>query len=60
MKPRQVNWQVVDTVSEVTAEREVVMADVEVRCENAARVEEKKDCPQFTRESGIARAATAS
>jgi len=60
VKPRQVNRRVVDTVSEVTAEREVVMADVEVGCENAARVEEEKDCPEVTRESGIARAATAS
>jgi len=42
VKPKRVNRRVVDIVSEATAEREVVMADVEVRSENAARVEEEK------------------
>jgi len=58
--PKQENRRVVDTALEVAAERDVVMEDVEARCENAAQVEEEKDFPKIARESGIARALIAS
>jgi len=56
MEPEQEYRRVVDTTFEVATERDVVMADVE----NAARVEEEKDCPEVARESRIARAVIAS
>ena len=59
MEPKQENRRVVDTTFEVATERDVVMVDVEARCENAAQVEEEKDCPEVARESGIARALIA-
>ncbi|XP_068498445.1 uncharacterized protein [Phaseolus vulgaris] len=60
VEPKQENRRVVDTAFEVATERDVVMADIEARCENAARVEEEKDCPEVARESGIARAVITS
>jgi len=38
----------------------VARADVEARCENAARLKEEKDFPEVARESGITRAVIAS
>jgi len=60
VESEQENRRVGNTTFEVTTERDVVMADVEARYENAARVEEEKDCPEVARESGIARALIAS
>jgi len=39
----------VDTTFEVAAERDGVMVDVEARSENAAQVEEEKNCPEVAR-----------
>ncbi|XP_068486891.1 uncharacterized protein [Phaseolus vulgaris] len=60
VEPEQVNRLVVDTAFEVAAERDGVMVDVEAMSENAAWVEEEKNCPEVPRESGIARALIAS
>ncbi|XP_068498252.1 uncharacterized protein [Phaseolus vulgaris] len=59
VEPEQVNRLVVDTTFEVAAERDGVTVDVDVGFENAARVEEEKNCPEVARESGIARALIA-
>jgi len=58
--PEQENRQIVDTAYGVAAEGDVAREDVEARSENAARVEEEKNCPEVARESGIARALIAS
>ena len=59
VEPGQEDRRVADTAFEVATERDVAMADVEGRCENAARVEEEKDWPEVVRESGIERAVIA-
>ena len=60
VEPKQENRRVVGTTFEVATERDVVVVDVEARCENAARAEEEKDCPEVARESGITRPLIAS
>jgi len=60
VEPEQENRRVGNTAFEVATERDVVMADVEARCENVARVEEEKDCPEVAKESRIVRAVIAS
>jgi len=59
VEPEQVNRLVVDTAFEVAVERDGVTMDVDAGSENAARVEEEKNCPEVARESGIARALIA-
>jgi len=59
VEPEQVNRLVVDTTFEVAAERDGVTVDVEAVSENAARVEEEKNCSEVARESGVARALIA-
>ena len=59
-EPARETLRVPDTTLEVAAEGDVLMEDIEARCESAARVEGERNCSETAMEAGIARALIAS
>ena len=52
VETEQENQRVVDTALEAAAEGDVTMEDVEARSQNAARVEQERNCPEIVGETG--------
>jgi len=59
VKPKPIEWRVVDAAMEVAVGGDITMVDAEVEGESAGREEEARNRPEEARELGIARAVIA-